>query len=279
MPWWGLPLLLFFVAFFLGMLAVLGGVGGGVLFVPIVSGFFPFHFDFVRGGGLLIALSGALAASPRLLSAGLADLRLALPLCLIASLFSIAGAVIGLALPTNLVQVLLGGTIIVVSFIMVKTKYSANRNRRGEDLLGNILKLSGIYREESTKEQISWKAQNTVPGLVTFSFVGLIAGMFGLGAGWANVPVLNIMMGIPIKVAVGTSKFIISVTDTSAVWVYLNSGAIFPVIVTPAVVGMMLGTRIGVNMLKKIRPGSLRYFVIVILFFAGLRTLVKGFGI
>ena len=33
-------------------------MGGGVLFVPIVGGFFPFNIDFVRGAGLLVALAG-----------------------------------------------------------------------------------------------------------------------------------------------------------------------------------------------------------------------------
>jgi len=77
--WWVWALSLFVVTFVLGILAVLGGVGGGVLFVPIVGGFFPFHLDFVRGAGLLVALSDALAAGPGLLKRNLANLRLALP--------------------------------------------------------------------------------------------------------------------------------------------------------------------------------------------------------
>lgn len=77
------------MSFLIGIVGVLGGVGGGVLFVPIVSGFFPFHLDFVRGAGLLIALAGALAASPKLLKTGMADLRLVMPLALIASIASI----------------------------------------------------------------------------------------------------------------------------------------------------------------------------------------------
>jgi len=39
-PWWAWPLLLFIVTFVLGIIAMLGGVGGGVLFVPIVGVFF-----------------------------------------------------------------------------------------------------------------------------------------------------------------------------------------------------------------------------------------------
>jgi hypothetical protein len=64
LPWWGWVILLFAVTFALGVVSVMGGVGGGVLFVPIVSALFPFHLDFVRGTGLLIALAGALAAGP-----------------------------------------------------------------------------------------------------------------------------------------------------------------------------------------------------------------------
>ena len=85
-PWWVWPIALFAVSFALGVVAVLAGVGGGVLFVPIVGGFFPFHLDFVRGAGLLLALSGALSAGPALLRAGFASLRLAMPLALVGSI-------------------------------------------------------------------------------------------------------------------------------------------------------------------------------------------------
>jgi uncharacterized membrane protein YfcA len=95
LAWWVWPLALFVVCFALGIVAVPAGVGGGVLFVPIVGGFFPFHLDFVRGAGLLVALASALAAGPNLLRVGLADLRLALPLAVLASASSIVGALVG----------------------------------------------------------------------------------------------------------------------------------------------------------------------------------------
>ena len=101
--WWIWPLVLLVLTFVMGILAALGGVGGGVLFVPIVSGFFPFHLDFVRGAGLLVALAGALAAGPGFLKMNLASLRLAIPVALIASTCAIAGAMVGLALPTDIV--------------------------------------------------------------------------------------------------------------------------------------------------------------------------------
>ncbi len=85
MPWWVWPLALFVVCFLMGIVAVPAGIGGGTLFVPIVGSFFPFHLDFVRGAGLLVALASALAAGPMLLRGGLGSLRLALPLAVLAS--------------------------------------------------------------------------------------------------------------------------------------------------------------------------------------------------
>ena len=122
--WWVWPLVLLVVTFLMGIVAVLGGVGGGVLFVPIISGFFPFHLDFVRGCGLLVALSGALAAGPGLLKANLASLRLAIPVALIASTCAIVGAMVGLALPTHVIQTSLGATILAIVVLMLMAKKS-----------------------------------------------------------------------------------------------------------------------------------------------------------
>lgn len=279
MPWWFWPLSLFFVTFILGIVAVLGGVGGGVLFVPIVSGFFPFHLDFVRGAGLLVALAGALAAGPGLLMKNLADLRLALPFALIASICAIAGAMIGLALPTNVVQIALGICILFIVAIMVKAKKSEYPEVKKQDALSTALRLNGVYYEISTGHTINWKIHKTPQGLAIFILIGIMAGMFGLGAGWANVPVLNLLLGAPLKVSVATSKFLLSITDASAAWIYINNGAVLPMIVVPSIIGMMLGSMLGVRILAKTKPAAIRNIVVTMLFLAGLRALLKGLGI
>lgn len=278
-PWWIWPLALFVVTFVMGILAVLGGVGGGVLFVPIIGGFFPFHIDFVRGAGLLVALAGALAAGPGLLKSGMACLRLAIPVALIASACAIVGAMIGLALPANVVNIALGGTILGIVAIMLMAKKSEFPDVKKADALSQALNIHGIYCEASTGKDIDWQIHRTPQGLATFIIIGVMAGMFGLGAGWANVPVLNIMMGAPLKVSVATSKFLLSVTDTSAAWIYVNNGAVLPMMVVPSIIGIMLGSIIGVKILAKAKPAAIRYMVIFLLLFAGLRALLKGLGI
>lgn len=274
--WWHWPVILLIVTFIMGIIAVLGGVGGGVLFVPIISGFFPFHLDFVRGTGLLVALCGALAAGPGLLKANFASLRLAMPVALIASTMAIVGAMVGLALPTHIVQLCLGGTILGIVAIMLTAKKSTVPDVPAADNLSSALRICGVYYDPASKETINWKIHRTIPGLLTFIIIGFMAGMFGLGAGWANVPVLNLMMGAPLKISVATSKFLLSITDTSAAWIYLNKGCVIPMMVVPSLIGIMLGSFVGVRLLKVAKPSLIRWMVIGILLFAGIKAVTKG---
>jgi uncharacterized membrane protein YfcA len=278
-PWWLWPLGLFAVTFLLGIVAVLGGVGGGVLFVPIVGGFFPFHLDFVRGAGLLLALSGALSAGPGLLRSGLASLRLAMPLALVGSITSIVGAMAGLALPASVVQAALGVLILAIAGLMWRSKKTERPEVPVPDPLGAALGMHGVFRDAATREDVAWRVHRTPLGFVLFAGIGFMAGMFGLGAGWANVPVLNLVMGVPLRVSVSTSGFLLSVIDTSAAWVYVNRGALLPMLVVPSILGVMLGARIGGRLLQTVNAATIRKLVISLMLVAGARALAKGLGV
>ncbi len=277
--WWVWMLLLFVFSFVLGIFSVLAGVGGGVLFVPIVSSFFPFHLDFIRGAGLLVALSGALSAGAPLMRKGLADLKLGLPMALVGSISSIAGALAGLAMPAQLVQLLLGVAIMGIAVLMMKSRLYGKPDIQEPDALSKMLQISGCYYEESSKSELPWQIHNTPIGLFLFMIIGFIGGMFGMGAGWANVPVFNMLMGVPLKVAVATSGLVLSINGAAAAWVYIFKGAVIPLIAVPAIGGIMLGSKIGALLLTKVNIRSVRMIVITMLVVAGLRSLLKGFGI
>jgi hypothetical protein len=279
LPWWVWVLLLFAVTVVLGVVSVMGGVGGGVLFVPIVSGLFPFHLDFVRGTGLLIALAGALAAGPSLLRGGIANLQLALPPALIASASAIVGANVGLILPDSIVHLALGTMVMGVVALMLAARRSSMPEVARPDALGQALRMHGIYHDALSDRDVNWQVYRTAQGLALFVLVGTVAGMFGIGAGWANVPVLNLVMGAPLKVSIGTSSFLLSIVDSAAAWVYLHHGAMLAVIAVPSMLGMMLGSAIGVGLLTRANVAILRKIVIGVLFMAAVRSLLKGFGI
>lgn len=276
LPFWEWVIALLAVSFVMGVLAVLAGVGGGVLYVPVVGSFFPFHLDFVRCAGLLVALGGSVAAGPGLLRAGLANLRLAMPLALIASASSVAGALLSFSLPTHVIQTALGLAILAIAAVMGLARQSAYPRIDKPDRLSQLLQIHGLYQEGSTGQTVNWHIHRTPQGLLLFVFIGVMAGMFGLGAGWANVPALNLFLGAPLKLSVATSKFLISVTDSSAAWVYVNQGATLPIIVVPSILGIMLGSMVGVRLLRRMNPTGIRWIVLLVLLFAGAQALRKG---
>jgi uncharacterized protein len=277
--WWVWPLALFVACFLIGIVAVPAGIGGGTLFVPIIGGLFPFHLDFVRGAGLLVALGSALAAGPMLLRSGLASLRLGLPLGLLASISSIAGALLGLVLPPALVQTALGLIVLGIVLLMVLSPGSEFPHVPASDPLSRALSMHGVFVDGATGRAVNWEAHRTPLGLVTFVIIGMLGGLFGIGAGWANVPALNLLMGVPIKVAAGSSSLVLTLASSSAAWVYLNKGAMLPMIAVPSVLGMMLGARIGARLLHVLSGSVIRRMVIAVLLFAGLRALLKGTGV
>ena len=278
-PWWLWPAVLAAASFAIGIVAVLAGVGGGVLFVPIVGGFFPFHLDFVRGAGLLLALCGALSAGPALLRHGLASLRLALPLALVGSITSVLGAVLGLALPERFLYSALGFTILAMAALMWRADKSEHPQVASADPLASALGMHGSYHDAASGRDVHWRVHRTPAGLLAFGGIGVLAGMFGLGAGWANVPVLNLLMGAPLKLSIGTSGLLLSVVDTSAAWVYINRGAVLPMLVAPSILGVMLGAKLGARLLRVAPAATVRRVVIALLLVGGLRALLKGLGV
>lgn len=278
LAWWIWPIALFIATFALGIVAVLAGIGGGVLFVPIVGSFFPFHLDFVRGAGVLLALAAAMAAGPRLLRDGLASLRLAIPVSLAGSVFSVVGAVASFSVPPRALETGLGALVLLIAALMGFAP-AAGAAARSEGTLAAALGLHGSYVDPASGERAQWRADRLLPGLLAFSVIGFIGGLFGLGAGWANVPAFNLLMGVPLKLAAGTSGLVISVVNTPAAWVYFLEGAMLPVIVAPSLVGVMLGAHVGARLFRVMPAARVRQLVIALLLFVGLRMLLKGFAL
>ena len=136
-----------------------------------------------------------------------------MPLALMASTFAIFGAHAGQVLPVNMVETAMGFTILGIVVLMLKAKKSTFPDVSEPDRLSSVLRISGVFTEASLGQNFSWKVHRTLTSLVLFCFIGFAAGMFGLGAGWANVPALNLVMGAPLKISVATSTALATYTS------------------------------------------------------------------
>ena len=85
--------------------------------------------------------------------------------------------------------------------------------------------------------------------------------------------------GMALGLAVGTSGFLLIGGASSASWIYLQHGAVLPMLVVPSIIGVMLGAKLGVHLLHAAKPALVRRVVLTLLILAGARALLKGFGI
>lgn len=276
------PLALFILTLAIGVIAPVSGVGGGVLFVPLTVAFFPFNVDFIRGAGLIMALTSALSSAPHLMKKGLANLRAMAPVVVVSIITSIIGGIVGLwitnAFPTGkyYIYIALGVVLFLIFVVMLISKRVEFPEVASIDSISAKLGIAGAWYEPSLDKVVEYKTTRMPVGLPAFAAVGFIAGMFGLGAGWANVPVLNLVMCAPIKVATSTSMLIITVNDAAAAWIYMAKGAVLPLIVVPSVLGISIGARIGARIAVRAKPKFVKYLVMGIMLLAAILDIRKG---
>ncbi|AAB89606.1 conserved hypothetical protein [Archaeoglobus fulgidus DSM 4304] len=276
-------ILVFLFALIIGIIGPLSGVGGGVIFVGLGMAILPFNVDFIRGAGLVAALSTSLNSAPYFTKKGLANLRIVAPLVSVSTIFSVFGGVIGLWISNSFpegsyyVKMSLGVVLLVLLLILSRSKnveYPPPREKK--DRLSEMIDLTGGWYEPTLNRIVTYEASNLPLAMLAFSGVGFLAGMFGLGAGWANVPILNLVMGLPLKAAVASSMLILAINDSASLWVYLANGAVLPIVVVPVVLGISIGSRIGSRLAAKTKPKVIKRLVIALIALSGVVNIIQG---
>lgn len=272
------------ISIVIGIVAVLGGVGGGVVFTPLMMGFTPIDSFIVRATGLLVAMAGSLVAARPFLKRGLANIRLLLLAGVPYAIFAVIGALMAGYIQETagdtgeaIIRLALGILVVGIAGLML---FAGKRNEypdiKSVDSITERLALATSYYEASLDKVVHYKVKRAPLGILIFCLVGLVSGLFGLGAGWAMVPTLNMGMLAPLKVAAASSKVLIGIGDTAAVWPYMMGGGIFALFAVPCVIGMVIGTLIGAKLMLKVKVGFVRWLVIILLFGVGVKMVLDG---
>ena len=125
------------------------------------------------------------------------------------------------------------------------------------------------YRDEATGSVVPYSARR-LPAVLGVSLIaGNISGLLGVGGGIFKVPAMHIISGIPMKAATATSNFMIGVTAAASAFIYFAHGHLNPMIVAPAVLGVLVGSFLGIQINRRIHGTLLTWF------FAGVLLLVS----
>lgn len=113
-----------------------------------------------------------------------------------------------------------------------------------------------IFRKTPGEE--AHHSQNWLVILASGAGVGVLTGFLGVGGGFLIVPALVMLVGLPMRQAVGTSLVIIAMNSLAGLLGHLNQTAIDYVTIALFVAAGLAGTFMGVSLTKVIRAEQLR---------------------
>jgi uncharacterized membrane protein YfcA len=275
----------FLISFAIAVVSVLAGIGGGVIFTPIMLAFTPVDSLVIRATGLIVAMFSGLISTGPFLRTGLGNFRMCAFLNMAQGLGAFIGATGAIVVWKYLgatgeaaMRITLGLLVCGVGFYFLLGGQKIEWPKVNHvDRFTRWLKLdSYAYYEQSLNRVVSYKVTRMGIGFVLLLLVGAIGGFFGMGAGWAIVPLQNVVLSAPLKVAAANSGIILGIGSSVAVWPYILAGALIPIFAAPWLAGQVIGGLIGTMMLIKVRVSFIRYLLIGILFFTSFGLISKG---
>lgn len=245
--------LLFALGVGTGTVGALVGIGGGVLIVPILHLVFGVSLPNAVAVSLVCVIASSSGAASAYLRDRLCDLRLGMKL----EIFTVGGAILGAVaapfLPIPWLQVAFG--------------------------LMTLPVIRALLWRPPEEEEARIVAPRNLPAGYAASFgAGALSGTLGIGGGPIKVPVMNLVMGVPFKVAAATSNLMIGVTAAASVFVYWSRGLLEVQLAAPIVLGALAGSYLGSHLLPLVPTRRLRWIFAGLLFAMGLQMIVKGVG-
>jgi uncharacterized protein len=274
----------FVLSLVIALLGVLGGIGGGVMFTPVMLAFTPVDSLIIRGTGLIVAMFSGLISTGPFMRSGLANMRISVFLCCGFAIGAFTGANGAILVAQHMgaagegfVRLILGVILFTLAlyFIFGGKKIEWPQVDKS-DKLTDMLQLRQPFYEPSLKKVVDYGLKRSPWALLCIVGVGLLSGFFGLGAGWAIVPAQNLVMGVPLKVAAANSGVLLGMGDCIAVWPYIMMGAIIPIFAAPWLVGQVLGGLLGAIVLIRVKAGFVRYLLIGFMIFSCWGLVTRG---
>jgi uncharacterized membrane protein YfcA len=262
-----------------GTIGALLGLGGGIIIVPIYTLVLGLPPQIAVGTSLVAVVANASSAATIYLKARLTNLRVALILATVTATGSLGGGLIGTSVTGPFILAVFGFVLVGAGILMLARPESGTRTRAPEEAgSGGSNPLEGRYFDSASRTEIVYRPKAVRSGLLLSLVAGLASGLLGIGGGIVQVPVMNLMLGMPMKAAIATSSHIISLTAVAGAVVYLARGFVDPVVTAVTILGVFAGARMGAR-LAQVLPGALikRVFAVV-LFYMALRMLATVFG-
>ncbi len=243
-----------------GGFASILGIGGGVLIVPMLSLIFGLGMHTAIGTSLLCVIATSVGAAPYYVKEGLTNIRLGMSLELSTTLGAIIGGSLAGVLKSDTLSVIFGILLFYLGFYMFLKKSDAQA-------------FSGEAGRFS-----NYEVKNIPLGMGICFFAGNFSGLLGVGGGFLKVPAMHFPMGIPLKNAVATGNFMVSITACAGALIYYFRGDINPQVAAPTIIGILIGSFLGSRLIYHLKAELIKKIFVAVILYSALKMLFKGIG-
>lgn len=272
----------FLIAMVAGAFGAVLGIGGGLFIIPSLTLFLGVKLKTAIAASIVAVIATSLGGGNVYVRKHVADVRLGLVL----ALATVPGAIAGAILATRVNARVLSAVFALVLAISAYRMLASAAGERAAPVPSEPRKPSrslfrGQYVEPSSGEVIRYQVIRVPLGVGVSVAAGLISGLLGVGGGIVQVPVMNLLMKVPLKVATTTSTYIIGITAMAGAFVYYNHRPSYvdPAIAVPVTIGVFIGATAGSRILGRVNPTALRNIFIVVVVVYTVQMVLRVFGI
>jgi uncharacterized membrane protein YfcA len=262
-----------------GAFGALLGLGGGVLIVPLLTLGFGLPLREAVGVSLICVIMTSSAAAGVYLERHVANLRLGMTLELFTAFGALVGGSVAFLLDERLLSLLFAALLLYVAFTMARGR-SAEPDVEVADVAevaaaGDPTPPPGVLARMSGD---GYRVRNLGRGIVGATGAGVVSALLGIGGGIIKVPLMNLAMGVPLRVAAATSNMMIGITAAASAVIYIIHGGIDPYIAGPTAIGVFIGATAGSRLGHRIDVRYLRLLFVVVLAYTAIQMLVRVVG-
>ena len=267
-----------------GVFGSLLGLGGGVLLVPLLTLGFGLPLREAVGVSLISVIVTSSAAAGVYLERHVANLRLGMTLELFTAIGALVGGSIAFLLYEQLLSLLFGALLLYVAATMARAGFreSPDTTTDTADPDPHPEHDAGPPDPPSTLERLSgpgYRVRNLGVGVMGATVAGLLSALLGIGGGIVKVPLMNLAMGVPFRVATATSNMMIGITATSSAVIYLLRDEINPYIAGPVALGVFAGASVGARVINRVDTRLLQNLFIAVLIVTAAQMAAKALGL
>jgi uncharacterized membrane protein YfcA len=248
-----LSLTFFCVSTFFSMI----GMGGGILYVPILL-FAGYTMKTAPSISLILILATSLAALFRFHKNNLVDWKLAIVMDPPTDIMAFVGGYYSSLLPENYPKILLIIILIIAGLLMMNPKRDG-----GLKLEKN--KFYYWHREFNGHKYVV----NVPLVILSTALIGIISGILGITGGVIKLPIMVLLCGVPMGIAIATSTVMVALTALFGLFGHALQGNVDYKIGLTLAIAALLGGLLGSKISLNVNKGKLKkIFSIVLLLIA-----------